>query len=103
MSTCTRRAAQIAKERNIPYVLVPVDMLKGEHKHPTHITHQPFGQVPYIVVRCIYPILLNPLILIMCVLSYFRGSTRSRRRTASNCSNRALSVVISLRRGLGRS
>jgi glutathione S-transferase len=51
MSTCTRKVAMIAKERNIPYQLVPVDYMVGEHKQPAHVEHQPFGQVPYIVVR----------------------------------------------------
>ena len=51
MATCTRRVALIAKERNVPYELVTVDFMKGEHKQPPHLLHQPFGQVPYIVVR----------------------------------------------------
>ena len=50
-STCTRRVALIAKERNIPYEVVPVDYSKGEHKQASFIAHQPFGQVPYVVVR----------------------------------------------------
>ncbi|KAI0249087.1 glutathione S-transferase [Lactifluus subvellereus] len=48
-STCTRRVAHIARERNIPYEVIPVDPSKGEHKQPAHLQHQPFGQVPYIV------------------------------------------------------
>jgi glutathione S-transferase len=47
-STCTRRVAHIAKERNIPYTLIPVELGKGEHKTAPHCVHQPFGQVPYI-------------------------------------------------------
>lgn len=47
-STTTRRVALIAKERNIPYTLIPVDPAKGEHKHASFCEHQPFGQVPYI-------------------------------------------------------
>ncbi|KAH8980107.1 glutathione transferase [Lactarius akahatsu] len=47
-STCTRRVALIAKERNIPYNLTPVDLMKGEHTHASYREHQPFGQVPYI-------------------------------------------------------
>ena len=50
-STCTRRVALIAKERNIPYEFVPVDLSKGEHKLESFTAHQPFGQVPYVVVR----------------------------------------------------
>ncbi|KAI9435096.1 glutathione transferase [Lactarius indigo] len=48
LSTCTRRVALIAKERNIPYKLTPVDPAKGEHKLASHREHQPFGQVPFI-------------------------------------------------------
>jgi glutathione S-transferase len=51
MSTCTRRVALIAKERNLPYELHVVDLLKGEQKQPGHLAHQPFGVVPYIDVR----------------------------------------------------
>ena len=50
-STCTRRVAIIAKERNIPYELVPINFAVAEHKQPAHLEHQPFGQVPYITVR----------------------------------------------------
>jgi glutathione S-transferase len=48
-STCTRRVALIAKERNVPYTFVPVDPSKGEHKLASYTAHQPFGQVPYAV------------------------------------------------------
>jgi glutathione S-transferase len=48
-STCTRRVALIAKERNIPYEFIPVNMSVAEHKQPPHLQHQPFGQVPFIV------------------------------------------------------
>ncbi|KAF8469884.1 glutathione S-transferase-like protein [Russula ochroleuca] len=47
--TCTRRVALIAKERNVPYRLITVDVKGGEHKQPAHLKHQPFGQVPYII------------------------------------------------------
>jgi hypothetical protein len=43
----------IAKERNIPYELILVNLETGEHKQPAHLEHQPFGQVPYIAVRCL--------------------------------------------------
>ena len=49
-STCTRRVALIAKERNIPYTLEAVDPAKAEHKLASFVEHQPFGQVPYVVV-----------------------------------------------------
>jgi len=51
LSTCTRRVALIAKERNIPYVLNAIDIAKGEQKKESYKEHQPFGQVPYITVR----------------------------------------------------
>jgi glutathione S-transferase len=53
-STCTRRVAHIARERNIPYEVVLVNPAVGEHKQPPHLAHQPFGQVPYVVVRRLY-------------------------------------------------
>ena len=67
MSTCTRRVALIAKERNIPYEVVVVDFSKGEHKQPGYLQRQPFGQVPYIRVSCCFsvrtftPVVLFPL------------------------------------------
>ena len=48
-STCTRRVALICKEKNVPYEIVPVNFLTGEHKSPAHLEKQPFGKVPYIV------------------------------------------------------
>ena len=51
LSTCTRRVALIAKERNVPYQVVTVDLKAAEHKQPAHLQHQPFGQIPYIIVR----------------------------------------------------
>ncbi|THU86512.1 glutathione S-transferase [Dendrothele bispora CBS 962.96] len=47
-STCSRRVATIIYEKHIPYEFVHVDMMKGEHKSPSHLEKQPFGQVPYI-------------------------------------------------------
>ena len=55
MATCTRRVAMIAKERNIPYEIVPVNLAAAEHKQPSHLAHQPFGQIPYISVRRLSP------------------------------------------------
>jgi glutathione S-transferase len=51
ISTCTRRVAVIAKERNVPYELVAVDIPGGEHQRPPHVEHHPFGQIPYMVRR----------------------------------------------------
>ena len=50
-TTCTRRVALIAKERNLKYELIPIDFNVAEHKQPPHLKHQPFGQIPYITVR----------------------------------------------------
>ncbi|KAI0271236.1 glutathione S-transferase [Russula aff. rugulosa BPL654] len=47
MSTCTRRVALIAKERNLQYEVVPINFNAAEHKQPPHLQHQPFGQIPY--------------------------------------------------------
>ncbi|KAA1475510.1 glutathione S-transferase-like protein [Dentipellis sp. KUC8613] len=48
ISTCTRRVAVVAKEKNVPYEFVSVDLLNGEHKGAAYLAKQPFGQVPYI-------------------------------------------------------
>jgi len=44
----TRRVLVIAKECNIPYEFVPVDLRGKEHQRLPYMEHQPFGQVPYI-------------------------------------------------------
>lgn len=50
MSLCTRRCALVFKEKNVPYELVPVDVMKGEHKSPEYLAKgQPFGKIPYLV------------------------------------------------------
>ncbi|KZT04880.1 glutathione transferase [Laetiporus sulphureus 93-53] len=49
MSTCTRRVAVVLKEKNVPYELVKVDLMKDEQKSAAFMANQPFGQVPYIV------------------------------------------------------
>ncbi|KAI9452199.1 glutathione S-transferase-like protein [Russula earlei] len=51
MSTCTRRAALIARERDIPYELVPIQFMAPELKQSAHLEFQPFGQMPYIVAQ----------------------------------------------------
>ena len=48
---CMRSVTLIAKERNVPYKLITVDVKVGEQKQPAHLKHHPFGQVPYIIVR----------------------------------------------------
>lgn len=47
--TCTRRVGTILREKNIPFELIEIDIMKGEHKLPQHLQKQPFGQTPYIV------------------------------------------------------
>jgi glutathione S-transferase len=49
MSTCTRRVAVVAKLAGVPFEIVPIDLMNGEHKSAAFIEKQPFGQVPYIV------------------------------------------------------
>jgi glutathione S-transferase len=49
LSTSTQRAVLVLKEKEVPYEFVPVDLASGEHKAPSYLEKQPFGQVPYIV------------------------------------------------------
>ena len=49
ISTCTRRVAMTLLEKQVPFLLHPIDLRKGEHKTPEFLAAQPFGQVPYIV------------------------------------------------------
>lgn len=48
LSSCVRRVAVIAKEMNVPYEVILVDVAKREHKSPAFLEKHPFGQVPYI-------------------------------------------------------
>jgi len=94
-STLTRIVALVAKERNIPYEFVPVDLRAGEQKQPAHLAHQPFGQVPYITVRRAPPLSYR-------AMSYMRSLIQlsSSKTMVSSCSNRVQSVVTLLRSGL---
>jgi glutathione S-transferase len=47
-STCTRKVLTALHETSTPFQLNLVDMQKREHKEPTHLARQPFGQVPAI-------------------------------------------------------
>ncbi|KAJ6541022.1 glutathione S-transferase [Mycena vulgaris] len=47
-ATCTRRVATILHEHKVPFELVEVDVMQGEHKSPAYLEKQPFGQIPYI-------------------------------------------------------
>lgn len=51
-SPCTKRAAVVMKEKDIPFTFVTVDLAKREHKLPEYVKKQPFGMVPYIVSLC---------------------------------------------------
>jgi len=48
-STCTKRAAVVCKQLNVPYKLEVIDFAKAEHKAPNFVAKQPFGQVPYLI------------------------------------------------------
>ncbi|KAL1758638.1 glutathione S-transferase [Schizophyllum commune] len=48
LSTTTPMVALVLHELNVPFEYHPVDMMKGEHKAPEYVKHQPFGSVPYI-------------------------------------------------------
>ncbi|KAL6627876.1 hypothetical protein ACP70R_031602 [Stipagrostis hirtigluma subsp. patula] len=45
-STNVARVLVCLEEVGLDYELVPVDMTKGEHKSPAHVSRNPFGQVP---------------------------------------------------------
>jgi len=47
-STCTKRVATVLKEKNVPFEMITINFATGEHKAPSYIANQPFGQVPYI-------------------------------------------------------
>ncbi|KAJ7259873.1 glutathione S-transferase [Mycena rebaudengoi] len=47
-SMCTRRVCTVLHELKIPFGLVAVDVMKGEHKRPEYLERHPFGQIPYI-------------------------------------------------------
>ncbi|KAJ7146949.1 glutathione S-transferase-like protein [Mycena epipterygia] len=47
-ATCTRRVATVLHELKVPFELIEVDLMKGEHKSPAYLEKQPFGQIPYI-------------------------------------------------------
>ncbi|HEX2581516.1 MAG TPA: glutathione S-transferase family protein [Dongiaceae bacterium] len=45
-STYVRSVRMALAEKGVEYDLVNVDMMKGEHKEPGHMTRHPFGKVP---------------------------------------------------------
>ncbi|KAH6913539.1 glutathione S-transferase [Coprinopsis sp. MPI-PUGE-AT-0042] len=48
ISTCTKRVAVVLLEKKVEFEFVPIDFSKGEHKAPSFVEKQPFGQVPYL-------------------------------------------------------
>jgi glutathione S-transferase len=62
-SPATQAVAVTLKEKNVVYEAIEVDFLKGEHKAPAFVKHQPFGQVPYMVQKN-YSTLIFPFVFI---------------------------------------
>ena len=54
-STYTRIVALIAKERNIPYEFVPVNLLSGEQKQSAYLAHYPFVGAIHNRTSCAFP------------------------------------------------
>jgi glutathione S-transferase len=48
-STCTRRVGTVLHELKVPFELIEVNVLKGEHQSSAFLEKHPFGQIPYIV------------------------------------------------------
>jgi hypothetical protein len=48
-STCTRTVEAVLKEKNVPFELVTINFMKGEHKQAEYMEKHPFGLIPYIV------------------------------------------------------
>ncbi|BAF10800.1 glutathione S-transferase F11 [Oryza sativa Japonica Group] len=46
ISPAVARVAACLLEKDVPFQVEPVDMSKGEHKSPSFLKLQPFGQVP---------------------------------------------------------
>jgi glutathione S-transferase len=49
--TCTRLVGAVLREKKIPFQMITIDLLKGEQKSSGVMAHQPFGQVPFIVIH----------------------------------------------------
>ncbi|KAG6873504.1 hypothetical protein C0995_014772 [Termitomyces sp. Mi166 len=47
-STCSRRAAAVLVEKQVPFELIVLDRATKEHKGAEYLQKQPFGQVPCI-------------------------------------------------------
>ncbi|KZP19000.1 thioredoxin-like protein [Athelia psychrophila] len=49
ISTCTKCAVVVLKEKNVPFKFIAIYFSKGEHKAPDFVAKQPFGQVPLLI------------------------------------------------------
>ncbi|KAF7349055.1 hypothetical protein MVEN_01427200 [Mycena venus] len=47
IATCTRHVATVLHELKVPFKLIEVDFLNGEHKTAEYLKKQPFGPIPY--------------------------------------------------------
>lgn len=45
-TTCTQRILTVLHEKGLPYEIIPIDLIAGEHKKPAYLALQPFGQIP---------------------------------------------------------
>ncbi|KAF9534044.1 glutathione S-transferase [Crepidotus variabilis] len=48
VSPCTHRVALVLNEKEVPFEFHSIEFAKIEHKSPSYLEKQPFGQVPYI-------------------------------------------------------
>ncbi|XP_010259661.1 PREDICTED: glutathione S-transferase F13 [Nelumbo nucifera] len=46
MSTCTTRVMTCLHEKGVDFEIVPINLSAGEHKQPSFISKNPFGQIP---------------------------------------------------------
>lgn len=47
-AVCTKRVIITLLELNLPYEIVPVNILQGEQKQPEYLAKHPFGKIPYL-------------------------------------------------------
>lgn len=46
ISTYVRSVRLALEEKGVPHDLVPVDLIKGQHKEPSHLERNPWGKMP---------------------------------------------------------
>ena len=49
ISPNSRRAAIVAAQIGLPIELIPIDVIKGEHKTPEFLARNPNGMIPTLV------------------------------------------------------